>query len=58
MAHSAESYQCIVTMHFCPHVAAAIGVGEAIVVHRLDYWLSRSKHCFEGRAWIYNTCYG
>ncbi|ETW95412.1 MAG: hypothetical protein ETSY1_30760 [Candidatus Entotheonella factor] len=43
------------TMRFCPNVAAAIGVSEAIILHRLDYWLSRSKHWFKGRAWVYNT---
>jgi hypothetical protein len=42
-------------MRFCPNVAAAIGVSEAIVVHRLDYWLGRTKHHFDGRAWVYNT---
>jgi hypothetical protein len=36
-------------------MAVAIGVNEAIVLHRLDYWLTRSKHCFDGRYWIYNT---
>ena len=43
------------TVRFCPNVAVAIGINEAIVLHRLDYWLGRSKHCFAGRYWIYNT---
>jgi hypothetical protein len=42
-------------MRFCPNVAAAIGVNEAIVIHRLDYWIGRTKHRFDGRAWVYNT---
>ncbi len=60
MAHSAKHHQCAhsqppAPMRFCPAMAAAIGVSEAIVIHRLDYWLGRSKHRFEGRAWVYNT---
>lgn len=60
MPQTATQHQCAqsqlpTTMRFCPRVAAAIGVSEAIILHRLDYWLSRSKHRFEGRAWIYNT---
>jgi hypothetical protein len=42
-------------MRFCLNVAAAIGVSEAIVLYRLDYWLSRTKHFFDNRAWVYNT---
>ncbi len=60
MAHSAQPYQCAhspapTPMRFCPAVATAIGVSEAIVLHRLDYWLGRSKHRIKGRAWVYNT---
>ncbi len=34
MAHSAKPYQCVqsqppTTIHFCPRIAAAIGVSEA-----------------------------
>lgn len=60
MPQTATHHQCTqsptpTTMRFCPRVAAALGVSEAIVLHRLDYWLSRSKHRIEGRAWVYNT---
>ncbi len=60
MAQSAKPYQCAqsqppATMRFCPRIAAAIGVSEAIVLNRLAYWLSRSKHRIAGRAWVYNT---
>ncbi len=60
MAQTAKPYQCAQShpptpMRFCPLVASAIGVSEAIVLHRLDYWLGRSKHRFKGRAWVYNT---
>ena len=60
MPQTTKHHQCAqkpapAPMHFCPAVAAALGVGEAIVLHRLDYWLSRSKHRFKGRVWVYNT---
>jgi hypothetical protein len=60
MAQTAQHHQCAyaqpsTTIRFCPHVAAAIGVSEAIVIHRLDYWLGRTKHHFDGQPWIYNT---
>jgi hypothetical protein len=57
MAQSAQPYQCAhfqqtTTIRFCPNVAAAIGVSEAIIIYRLDYWLGRTKHRFDGRAWV------
>ena len=60
MPQTATHYQCAhfqpsTTIRFCPNVAAAIGVNEAIVIHRLDYWLGCTKHHFDGRAWVYNT---
>jgi hypothetical protein len=53
--HQCAHFQSPTTIRFCPNVAAAIGVSEAIVIHRLDYWLGRTKHHFDGRAWVYNT---
>jgi hypothetical protein len=53
--HQCAHFQASTTIRFCPNVAAAIGVSEAIVIHRLDYWLGRTKHHFDGRAWVYNT---
>jgi hypothetical protein len=60
MAQTAQRHQCVhaqppTTIRFCPNVAAAIGVSEAIVIYRLDYWLGRTKHHFDDRAWVYNT---
>lgn len=60
MAQTAQPYQCAhspaaPTLHFCPLEAAAIGLKEAIVIVRLRFWLSRSKHIFGGRTWVYNT---
>ena len=60
MAQTATRHQSAqspspITVRFCPNAAVAIGVNEAIVLHRLDYWLGCSKHCFAGRYWIYNT---
>jgi hypothetical protein len=60
MAQTAQYHQCAhfqspTTIRFCPNTAAAIGVNEAIVIHRLDYWLGRTNHRFDGRAWVYNT---
>jgi hypothetical protein len=53
--HQCAHFQASTTIRFCPNVAAAIGVNEAIVIHRLDYWLGRTKHHFDGCAWVYNT---
>lgn len=61
MAQTATHHQCAhspgtpTTMHFCPAVAAAIGLKESIIVERLRFWLGRSKHIFGGRPWVYNT---
>jgi hypothetical protein len=60
MAQSVTRHQCAhfqpsTTIRFCPNVAAAVGVNEAIIIYRLDYWLGHTKHHFDGRAWIYNT---
>jgi hypothetical protein len=53
--HQCAHFQPSTTIRFCPNMAAAIGVSEAIIIHRLDYWLSRTKHHFDDRAWVYNT---
>jgi hypothetical protein len=63
MPQTAQRHQCApaqpsTTIRFCPNVAAALGVNEAIIIHRLDYWLGRTKHHFDGRAWVYNTYEG
>ncbi len=61
MPQTAQHHQCArssvpPTLRFCPAVASALGVSEAIVLHRLDYWLGHSKHRIKGRTWVYNTC--
>jgi hypothetical protein len=53
--HQCAHFQTSTTIRFCPNVAAALGVSEAIIIHRLDYWLGRTKHHFDGRPWIFNT---
>ena len=58
MAYSATHHQCARSsspLRFCPAVASALGVSEAIVLHRLDYWLGRTKHRLGGQVWVYNT---
>lgn len=60
MAQSATPYQraqspATPTLHFCPLEAESLGLNEAIVVARLRFWLSRTKHHFGGRPWVYNT---
>ncbi len=60
MPQTATHHQCAhspaaPTLHFCPLEAEAIGLSEAIVIARLRFWLSRSKHICGGRPWVYNT---
>ncbi|PON12427.1 hypothetical protein C2W62_39650 [Candidatus Entotheonella serta] len=60
MPPTAQHHQCARSsapsaLRFCPAVAAALGVSEAIVSDRLRFWLTRSKHVFDGRPWVYNT---
>lgn len=38
-----------------PSLACAIGLGEAIVLQQLHYWLQRSPHERDGRRWIPQT---
>lgn len=38
-----------------PELAAAIGLNEAIILQQMRYWLDKSTHRYDGRAWIYNT---
>lgn len=60
MAQTATRHQCAQKqatpmLYFCPLEAEALGLNEAIVVARLRFWLSRTKHIFGGRPWVYNT---
>ena len=32
-----------------------IGFKEAVIVGQINYWLSRTKHFFEDRPWVYNS---
>ena len=45
-----------------PSLAQKIGLGEAIVLQQVHYWLhpkfQTQDKCFEGRAWVYNTYEG
>jgi DnaD/phage-associated family protein len=38
-----------------PALAVKIGLNEAIIVQQMHYWLQKSKHIYDGQAWIYNT---
>jgi hypothetical protein len=38
-----------------PSLAMAIGLNEAIFLQQLHYWLLRSEHHRDDRAWVYNT---
>ncbi|ETX03706.1 MAG: hypothetical protein ETSY1_46395 (plasmid) [Candidatus Entotheonella factor] len=53
--HQCAQKQAAPALYFCPLEAEAIGLNEAIVVARLRFWLSRTKHIFGGRPWVYNT---
>lgn len=36
-------------------VATVIGLNEAIVLQQVRYWLTKSKHIYDGRKWTYHT---
>ena len=38
-----------------PELAKAIGINEALVLQQVHYWLKKSPHIIDGRAWVYNT---
>lgn len=38
-----------------PSLAKLIGLNEAIFLQQLHYWLQKSTHHYDGRAWVYNT---
>ena len=38
-----------------PELAKAIGINEALVLQQVHYWLNKSPHIIDGRAWVYNT---
>ena len=44
---------------FCPEIAEAIGVDEAIMLHHLTFWIvvniKSYKNQYEGRTWTYNS---
>ncbi|MDT3416145.1 DnaD/phage-associated family protein [Brevibacillus aydinogluensis] len=41
-----------------PSLATLIGLNEAIFLQQLHYWLQKSTHRYDGRAWVYNTYQG
>jgi len=41
-----------------PSLAKIIGLNEAIFLQQLHYWLQKSSHHYDGRAWVYNTYQG
>ncbi len=38
-----------------PSLAVKVGLGEAIVVQQIHYWLQRSKPMDDGFCWVYNS---
>lgn len=38
-----------------PKLAEMIGLNEAIILQQIHYWLNTSKHCYDGKTWIYNS---
>ncbi|PNY87131.1 conserved phage C-terminal domain-containing protein [Staphylococcus agnetis] len=38
-----------------PKLAEEIGLNEAIILQQIHYWLNTSKHCHDGKKWIYNS---
>jgi hypothetical protein len=38
-----------------PSLAVAVGLNRAIFLQQLHYWLLKSEHHYDGRAWVYNT---
>lgn len=38
-----------------PSLAVKIGLGEAIIVQQVHYWLQRTRSLDDGHCWVYNT---
>jgi hypothetical protein len=38
-----------------PSLAVKLGLGEAIMLQQIHYWLGRSSNVRDGRRWVYNT---
>ncbi|WP_338469558.1 hypothetical protein R4Z10_12080 [Niallia sp. XMNu-256] len=38
-----------------PSLAKQIGLNQAIILQQVHYWLTSSRHKYEGRIWIYNS---
>ena len=38
-----------------PGLALLVGLSEAIFLQQLHYWVRKSQHVRDGRAWVYNT---
>jgi len=38
-----------------PSLAVRIGLGEAMVLQQIHYWLGKSNNVRDGRRWVYNT---
>ena len=36
-------------------IATKIGLNEALFLQQIHYWLTKSKHTFEQRKWVYNS---
>lgn len=49
-----QSTQTIV-LSFNPSLAAQVGLGEAIILGQMTYWISKTKHFIQGKPWVYNS---
>ena len=38
-----------------PELAVLIGLNESIILQQIHYWLQKSTHFYDGRAWVYNS---
>src|SRR5690625_1392965 len=38
-----------------PSLAETIGLNEAIVLQKIQFWTSKEKHYKDGRYWVYNS---
>lgn len=38
-----------------PTLACAIGLNEAMILQQVHYWMSSSRHIYDGRHWVYNS---
>ena len=45
----------ITNLRIIPQLSAEIGFNESIMLLQIEYWLRKTKHCFDGKYWIYKS---